>query len=80
MNWQILLDISAAFLLLGLALAGVYEALAIINLYIPFTHNIPLISSIVKPWVHNHLGIALAIAAIFVGAIFWLFFHFFLSK
>lgn len=77
--WIALLDIAAALLILGLAFVGVYEALAVINLHIPFTHDIPLITQIVRPWVMAHKAIALAIVALIFAAIFWLFFHFFLS-
>ena len=75
----ILLDISACAILLGLGLAGIYEALAILNLHIPFTPNIPLITDMVRPWVMAHKPLALGLAAIAFGGLFWLFFHFFLS-
>lgn len=78
MSFSIMLDIAAAFLFLGLCLAGAYEAAAIINYHIPFTSNLPYITDIVRPWVMSHKPIALAIAALVFGAFFWLFFHFFL--
>lgn len=80
MNWNILLDIAAALLLLGLFLAGAYETLAIINNHIPFTGNLPFITDIVRPWVAAHKMIALALAALVFAAFFWLFFHFYLPK
>jgi hypothetical protein len=79
-NLGILLDISAALLLLGLFLAGAYEAIAIINLHIPFTSNLPLITDIVRPWVMAHKMVALAIAALVFAAFIWLFFHFYLPR
>lgn len=78
MNWQLLLDVAAALLLLGLALAGVYETLAIINNAVPFTPDLPYITDIVRPWVMANQALALAIAALVFAALFWLFFHFFL--
>lgn len=80
MNWGLILDIAAAMLLLGLFLAGAYETLAIINLHVPFTKDIPLITDIVRPWAAQHRMIFLAIAAIVVAALFWLFFHFVLPR
>lgn len=80
MNFSIILDIAAALLLLGLFLAGAYEAIAIINVHIPFTGNLPLITDIVRPWVMANKMIALAIAAIIFAGFFWLFFHFYLPK
>ncbi len=80
MNPSILLDIAATLLLLGLFLAGAYETLAIINQHISFTPNFPLITDIVRPWVMTHKMIALAIAALIVASLFWLFFHFYLPK
>jgi hypothetical protein len=79
MSWNTILDIAAALIVLGLLFVGVYEMLAIINLHIPFTKDIPLITSIVRPWVMANKMIALGIAAIVVASFFWLFFHFFLS-
>jgi hypothetical protein len=79
-SWSVLLDISAALLLLGLFLAGAYEAIAIINLYIPFTGNLPLITDIVRPWIAAHKVIALILAALFFAAFFWLFYHFYLQR
>ena len=80
LSWSILLDISAAAILLGLCLAGVYEGIAIINTYIPFTHDIPLITDIVRPWIMNNKALAIFFAAVVFAALFWLFFHFFLSQ
>ena len=79
MNFHILLDISAGALILGLFLAGAYETIAIVNTHIAFTPNLPLITSIVRPWVMANKMWALAIASVVVAAEFWLFFHFFLS-
>ena len=77
-KFMVILDMSAALILLGLFLAGSYEALAIINSHIPFTPNLPFITDIVRPWVAAHKAIALGIAALIFAAFFWLFFHFFL--
>lgn len=74
----ILLDVSAALLVLGLLLAGAYEMIALINSYAPFTPNLPLITDIVRPWIMAHKPLAIALAAIVFAAFFWLFFHFYL--
>jgi hypothetical protein len=76
----VVLDIAAALVLLGLFLLGVYETVAIINLHISATPDIPLITSIVRPWVAAHKLIFLAICAVIVAAFFWLFFHFVLPQ
>lgn len=75
-----ILDIAAGLLLIGLLLCGAYEVAAIVNTHIPFTKDLPLITDIVRPWVAQNKMWALAIAALFVAAFFWLFFHFFLPK
>jgi hypothetical protein len=79
-NWGIILDIAAALLLLGLFIAGAYEAIAIINFHVPFTKNLPMITDIVRPWVAANKMWALAIAALVFAGFFWLFFHFYLPK
>lgn len=76
LNWRLVLDVSAAFIVLGLFLAGAYEALAIINNYIPFTKDIPQITAIVRPWAMANKMWFLAISAVIVAALFWLFWHF----
>lgn len=78
MKFSIILDIAAAFLLLGLFAAGFYEMLAIINNHVSFTPDLPYITDIVRPWVMAHKMLALGIAAIVFAGFFWLFFHFFL--
>lgn len=75
-----LLDISAALILLGFFGMGVYETIALINSYVSFTPDLPLITNIVRPWVSSHLNIALAIAALIFASFFWLFFHFYLPR
>jgi hypothetical protein len=80
MNYGLILDVAAAFLLLGLFLAGAYEALAIINNYVPFTGHIPYITDIVRPWIAGHPGWSLLIATIIFADLFWLFGHFYLTK
>lgn len=79
-NIHILLDIAAGALLLGLLAAGAYEVIAVVNTHIPFTKDLPLITDIVRPWVMANKMWALAIAAAFVAAFFWLFFHFYLPR
>lgn len=79
MSWSAMLDVASALILLGLFLLGAYETLAIINAHIAFTHNLPYITDIVRPWVKAHKMIFLAISAIIVAAFFWLFFHFVLG-
>lgn len=79
MKWSDALDIVAALILLGFFLAGVYETLAIINLRIPFTPDLPLITTVVRPLVAKSKDFALAIVALAFAAQFWLFFHFFLN-
>lgn len=74
----IILDICAAFLILGLLLAGVYEMIAIINNHISATPDIPYITTIVRGWIAQNKMIALAVAMLFLAAIGWLFFHFYL--
>lgn len=74
--WRVILDISAALIVLGLFLAGAYEAIAIINTHIPFTKDIPQITMIVRPWVAAHKMWFLAISAVILAAFFWLFWHF----
>lgn len=76
----IILDIIAALILLGLFLAGVYEAIAIINLNIKFTPDFPTITSIIRPWVAANRKVAILIAALILAAFFWLFFHFYLPE
>jgi len=78
-SFHILLDLSAALLLVGLLLAGAYEVIAVVNTHMPFTSNLPLITDIVRPWVMAHKALALGIAALFFAAFFWLFFHFYLA-
>lgn len=80
MKFGVILDIAAALLLLGLFAAGLYETLAIINNYVPFTPDLPYITDIVRPWVMAHKAIAIAIAALVFAAFFWLFFHFYLPE
>lgn len=77
-SWNTVLEISAGLIVLGLLLAGAYEALGIINRAIPFTPDLPLISAIVRPWVAAHKDFALGLAAVAFAAEVWLFFHFFL--
>lgn len=78
MQWHILLDLAAGLLVLGLFLTGAYETIAVVNSHIPFTQNLPLITSIVRPWVMANKMWALALAAVIFAAFFWLFFHFYL--
>lgn len=73
-----LLDVVAALLLLGLFGALAYEMVALINVALPFAHNWPLITDIVRPWVAAHKELALGIGALILAAFFWLFFHFYL--
>lgn len=79
-NWSAMLDVASALILFGLFLLGAYETLAIINIHVAFTPDLPLITDIVRPWVHAHMLLALTIASVVVGAFFWLFFHFFLGN
>ncbi len=79
-TWVDLLDIAAGLIVVGLLLCGVYEIIALVNLNLHFTPDLPTITNLVKPWVLSHKMLALAFAAVFVGAFFWLFFHFFLSN
>lgn len=79
MRWEDILDIVGGLILLGMFLAGLYEVLAIINLRIPFTHNIPLITDIVRPLIARNKNLSLGIVALAFAAQFWLFFHFFLD-
>ncbi len=74
--YRALFGISAGLIVLGLALMLGYEAIAIINLHIPFTKNLPLITDIVRPWAMAHKMLFLAIAAIVLADLFWLFWHF----
>jgi len=78
--WHILLDIGAGFIVLGILILLGYETVALVNSHIPFTGNLPLITAIIRPWVMEHKGWALAIAAVIFAAFFWLFFHFFLPR
>lgn len=79
MTWVDALDVAAALIVLGLLLAGAYEALALINLKIVFTPNLPLITHLVRPWVMAHKDLALGLSALAFAAEFWLFFHFLLN-
>src|SRR2546421_58111 len=63
-------------LLLGLLLAGAYEVIALVNTHVPFTSNLPLITSIVRPWVIAHKPLALGIAMVIFASFGWLFYHF----
>lgn len=76
MSWGVVLDVSAALIVLGLFIAGAYEAIAIINLHIPFTKDIPQITLLVRPWVAAHKMWFLAISALVLASFFWLFWHF----
>jgi hypothetical protein len=78
-NLSLILDIAAGLLVLGLLLTGAYETIAIVNLHISATPDIPTITSFVRPWVASHKMIALAIVAVVLASEFWLFFHFFLT-
>lgn len=72
----VLLDVVAGLLVLGLFLAGAYEAIAIVNTHIPFTKDLPLITTIVRPWVAQNKMWFLAISGVVFASLFWLFFHF----
>lgn len=69
---MVLLIVSAASLALGLLLSIVYELIAL------FTGRLPTITSIVRPWVAQNKIAASTIAAVWIGATFWLLLHFFL--
>ncbi len=69
----IVLDGSAAALVLGLLLAAIYELVALV------THG-KLITDLVRPWIDKHSLVATTIAAIWIGATAWFLLHFYLPK
>lgn len=70
----ILLDSAAIFIVSGIVLSGIYEAIAVIDHIRGGT--IPRITDIVRPWAMQHKMVFLAIAALIFASFFWLFFHF----
>jgi hypothetical protein len=73
----VILDISAALILLGMFLAGAYEAIAFLNFHIPFTPNLPFITTIVRPWVATHRSLFIVLVALVVASIIWVSIHFY---
>jgi hypothetical protein len=79
MSWHLLLDIAAGMIVIAILLAGIYEVIALVNLHIPFTQNIPLITTIVRGWIKNNQILGVTLAAIASFAFFWLLLHFYLN-
>lgn len=73
-----LLTIAALLIVIGVLLAGLYESVAVINQYIPFTPNIPTITDIIRPWVSTHITLAQIIFSALVGGVVFVFIHLFL--
>lgn len=73
----ILLDIAAALLVLGAALAFAYEMIALLIRLKAGLAGPPLITEIVRPWIAMHRQWAVAILGVYAGFSVWLVFHFY---
>ena len=76
MHWYNFLDIAAGLILLGFLIAGVYEAAAFVDHAIPFTKDLPFITTLVRPWVAQHRELTLVLATLIIDAMLWLLAHF----
>lgn len=75
----IILDIAAGLITLGILIALAYEVVALVNLAIPFTPNLPTITSIVRPLIMEHKMTAIIITLFIAAAFAWLIYHFFIQ-